>query len=539
MTKIVGNCLPFGLSNSEAFGWGKIPYFFFQYKNLPAVTINPGDVLAFDLGAVNDYIPAFASIALATPAQDTAGTYTTIVTDSAGSGYGDTILDNFDLRFTITNKYIFAGGDLIIRFEKGGNAAISTGFSSDGSCTEVVVGTYGFDSSGWVFLLLLFKIIIFFILIIFRFFYGRYFGDNPTTSGNTADSSFLAPFAIYPAVYPASIADLLVTTVASSSQNVIGPSGVAISPNLKFALIVDKTNHNLKKMIRSTNELSLIAGSSSNTPGSANGFGAKSSFNTPTDVAISLDNSYALVADYGNHQIRKLDLLTTYVSVFAGGSGPGNVNAIGALASFNHPSAVTFDPKGIYVLIADSGNNQIRKAILTTGEVSLFAGSSSGLSGLVNDIGFAVKFNNPVDIDISPSGKSAFICDSNNNQIRKIILSTRAVSTFAGQIDSGNVDAIGSNSKFNNPTGITISSDYSYGLVADANNNRIRKIILSTGEVNTFSGFIQGNEDGVGTNVKYNSPVDVVLSPTGRSALVADFGNSKTRKIQILSPPKN
>lgn len=148
MTKIVGNCLPFGLSNSEAFGWGKIPYFFFQYKNLPAVTINPGDVLAFDLGNVNDYIPAFASIALATPAQDTAGTYTTIVTDSAGSGYGDTIIDNFDLRFTITNQYIFPGGNLIIRFQNGGNAAASTGYSLDASCTGVVVGGSSGDSTG-------------------------------------------------------------------------------------------------------------------------------------------------------------------------------------------------------------------------------------------------------------------------------------------------------------------------------------------------------------------------------------------------------
>ena len=121
---------------------------FFQYSNLPATTINPGDIIGFDLGAPNDYIPAFASIALATPSQDTTGTYTTIVTDSAGSGYGDTILNNFDLQFTITNQYIFPGGNLIIRFQNGGNAAASTGFAGDTTCTQVDVVASSSDTSG-------------------------------------------------------------------------------------------------------------------------------------------------------------------------------------------------------------------------------------------------------------------------------------------------------------------------------------------------------------------------------------------------------
>lgn len=142
VSKSLGNCYPMGVYGS----WGS--YMFFQYSNLPAATILPGDILGFDLGSPNDYVPAYASIAFATPTEDSAGTYTIVVPDSAASSAGDTIYDNFEVKFTITNQYNFPGGNLIIRFQNGGIAASNTGYSSDSSCSQVhVYGSYG-DASG-------------------------------------------------------------------------------------------------------------------------------------------------------------------------------------------------------------------------------------------------------------------------------------------------------------------------------------------------------------------------------------------------------
>jgi hypothetical protein len=137
----VGNCYPFGYA-----GWGS--YFYFQYSNLPSFSLSPGDILAFDLGNVNDYNPAFATISMATPSQDATGSYTMVVPDSAANSRGDTIIGNFDLRFTITNSYSFPGGTLIIRFQNGGSAAAATGFSSDTSCDGVNVAGSSGDLSG-------------------------------------------------------------------------------------------------------------------------------------------------------------------------------------------------------------------------------------------------------------------------------------------------------------------------------------------------------------------------------------------------------
>jgi hypothetical protein len=52
-------------------------------------------------------------------------------------------------------------------------------------------------------------------------------------------------------------------------------------------------------------EVSTLAGTSGSS-GSTNGVGTNSQFNNPFGVAISADGTYALVAEYGNHLIRRM-----------------------------------------------------------------------------------------------------------------------------------------------------------------------------------------------------------------------------------------
>ncbi len=123
---------------------------FYVYSNLPPANLVPGDVIGFDLGVPNDFIPAFAAISMATSDQDYTGTYTQVVGDVAATSLGDTIIDNFEVQWTLTSSYSFPGGTLIIRFQNGGFAAQSTGFSTDGSCDQVHVYGSSDDASGLV-----------------------------------------------------------------------------------------------------------------------------------------------------------------------------------------------------------------------------------------------------------------------------------------------------------------------------------------------------------------------------------------------------
>jgi hypothetical protein len=139
----VSSCAPFGGGSSL-----QSTYWFYRYANLPAFTLEMGDLLAFDLGLANEFIPAFASIAVATPSEDSAGSYTAVVYDSAASSKGDTIIGNFELNFTISAPYSFPGGALIMRFQNGGLAAKYSGFIDDPTCTPNLVSAGASDSSG-------------------------------------------------------------------------------------------------------------------------------------------------------------------------------------------------------------------------------------------------------------------------------------------------------------------------------------------------------------------------------------------------------
>ena len=76
-------------------------------------------------------------------------------------------------------------------------------------------------------------------------------------------------------------------------------------------------------------------------------------------------------------------------------------------------------------------------------------------------------------------GINLFVSDVANNKIRKIVISSGKVTTIAGPLAgttaSGDTDNdTASNARFNLPYGI--SSDGSYIYVGDFNNNKIRRI---------------------------------------------------------------
>ena len=67
------------------------------------------------------------------------------------------------------------------------------------------------------------------------------------------------------------------------------------------------------------------------------------------------------------------------------------------------------------------------------------------------------------------------MADRNNHLIRKIVISTGAVTTLAGTGSSGSADnSTGTSASFNSPEGITTDGTNLY--VADQNNYLIRKI---------------------------------------------------------------
>ena len=162
----------------------------------------------------------------------------------------------------------------------------------------------------------------------------------------------------------------------------------------------------------------------------------------------------------------------------------------------------------------------------TSGAVTTVAGTGS--TGSANGTGTSASFYNPAGI--TRDGTNLYVADHNNHLIRKIVISTGAVTTVAGTGSSGSADnTTGTSASFNGPTGITTDGTNLY--VADGNNHLIRKIVISTGVVTTVAGTgSSGSANGTGTSASFNQPSEITTD--GINLYVADLGNHLIRQIE-------
>ncbi|MDR0780783.1 MAG: IPT/TIG domain-containing protein [Pseudomonadales bacterium] len=253
------------------------------------------------------------------------------------------------------------------------------------------------------------------------------------------------------------------------------------------------------------------------------GDGSAEIFNVPIGVAVdAAGNVY--VADSENNRIRKITPAGV-VSTLAGDGtynfADNNTNPL--LARFKGPSGVAVDAAG-NVYVADSDNHRIRK--ITSAGVSTLAGDGTADwrdHTSTNPYPSPARFKNPVGVAVDAAG-NVLVTDNGNNRIRKIT-PVGVVSTLAGD---------GTPGFFDYPFGIVVDAA-GHVLVADYNNNLIRKI-TPAGVVSRLAGDgTYGFADSApNTNnpllAKFRYPAGVALDAAG-NVLVADFNNNRIRKI--------
>ena len=302
----------------------------------------------------------------------------------------------------------------------------------------------------------------------------------------------------------------------------VSPEPVDVTSDGTNLYVVDSGYSVIRKIVISTGEASNLAGSAGDA-GSTDGIGTAARFNYPRGIATDDTNLYVTDA-YST--IRKIVIATGEVTTLAGVPGAyGSNDGIGAAARFHGPMGIVTD--GINLYIADSGNNKIRKIVISTGEVTTLAGGGTG-GGSGDGVGSAAEFNGPKGI--TTDGANLYVTDAIKNTIRKIVIATRAVTTLAGTpYASGAADGIGPAARFSSPGGIATDGINLY--VSDY--STIRKIVISTESVTTLAGApgTSGSTDGAGTAARFNGPAGITTD--GTFLFITDSGDNKIRKIEI------
>ncbi|WP_293870972.1 putative Ig domain-containing protein, partial [Flavobacterium sp.] len=266
--------------------------------------------------------------------------------------------------------------------------------------------------------------------------------------------------------------------------------------------------------------VSTIAGNGA--AGFADGSSASPKYYSPTGIAIaSSGNMY--IADSQNHCIRKITA-AGYVSTFAGTGFPGFANGSGDVAQFNVPYSIAVDAsENVYV--TESNSNAIRK-ITAAGIVSTFAGNVAA-SGYLDGQVSAALFSGPKGLSVDTSG-NLYVADASNNRIRKIS-NTGSVTTIAGDGTASYLDGQGTTAQFNNPIGVAITNS-GIVYVSDSSNNRIRAI-SNTGNVTTVAGNSSpGLINGLGITAQFNAPRALSVDASA-NIYVVDYNNNCIRKI--------
>ena len=119
--------------------------------------------------------------------------------------------------------------------------------------------------------------------------------------------------------------------------------------------------------------VSTIAGTGS--LGRLDGDGSAATFNFPADLALSKSETFLVVADSQNHQIRHIARQASgdwrqagaKVTTLAGSGIKGSLDGVGAAARFWLPQGVAISPSEEWVAVADTVNNLIRRVDVKTG----------------------------------------------------------------------------------------------------------------------------------------------------------------------------
>ena len=344
----------------------------------------------------------------------------------------------------------------------------------------------------------------------------------------------------------------IITTVAGTGEALVSgdggpatstpvafPSGVALDGNDNI-LILEAGTDRIRKVDVTTGIITTLAGTSERGFSGDGGPATEATLSSPLVGLVSDGAGNILVADTFNNRIRRVDAMTGIITTVAGSGEPSFLGDGGPAtkAALLGPAGVVADAAdNLYV--ADTVNSRVRRVDAVTGIVTTVAGtgsrSFSGDGGPASEAGLSI----PTGVAVDRAG-DLFIADSGNNRIRKVEVATGDIETVAGSGATGfgagsfsGDGGLATDARLFFPEGVAVDGIGNL-FIADSGNSRIRKVDAATGVITTVAGGGVMGDGGPATDALLFFPEGVAVDKSG-NLFITDTGNNRVRKVNVTN----
>ena len=258
----------------------------------------------------------------------------------------------------------------------------------------------------------------------------------------------------------------------------------------------------------------------------------------PLGVAVDAAGNFYITSYYQNRVFKVSVAGTITVVAGNGASGFSGDGGAATLASLAQPYAVAVDsasPPNIY--IADRSNCVVRKVTASTGIITTIAGigNSCSYSGDTGK-GTAAQLYYPQGLALDGLG-NLYISDYQNCVVRRVVLATDIITTFAGNHTCGYTGDGGgaASAELYFPIGVSVDSANNL-YISDSGNYVIRMVTKATNKISTIAGNHTAGfsgDGGLATSAELNYPAGIGVNGAGTAVTFADYTNQRIRQFTV------